>query len=104
MEKLDINEEKVRLSQHCNHFRELSNMRYPGATGFIAQEMGREINTMDQGQSCRNQRIVVMMKDELKRSRAVAEYSLNYFKYNIYEKTTVVIFDSGASDSIIRVR
>ncbi|MBQ1218440.1 MAG: YicC family protein [Bacteroidales bacterium] len=48
IEKLDINEEKVRLRQHCKYFMETINgEQYPGKKlGFIAQEMGREINTM----------------------------------------------------------
>lgn len=77
MEKLDINEEKVRLSQHCNHFRgTLEHEEYPGRKlGFIAQEMGREINTIgSKANHAGIQRIVVMMKDELEK---IKEQSLN---------------------------
>ncbi|MBP7754396.1 MAG: YicC family protein, partial [Bacteroidales bacterium] len=77
MEKLDINEEKVRLRQHCNHFRgTLEHEEYPGRKlGFIAQEMGREINTIgSKANHAGIQRIVVMMKDELEK---IKEQSLN---------------------------
>ena len=48
LEKLDINEEKVRLAQHCKYFKEtLTSEGEKGKKlGFISQEMGREINTM----------------------------------------------------------
>ncbi len=70
IEKLDITEEKVRLAQHCNYFRETIGIEeYPGRKlGFIAQEMGREINTL--GSKANNvdiQKIVVNMKDELEK-------------------------------------
>ncbi|MDD4639554.1 MAG: YicC family protein, partial [Bacteroidales bacterium] len=70
IEKLDITEEKVRLSQHCKYFREtILKEEYPGRKlGFIAQEMGREINTL--GSKANNvdiQKIVVNMKDELEK-------------------------------------
>ena len=68
IEKLDITEEKVRLDNHCNYFREVSASEdAPGRKlGFIAQELGREINTMGSKSNEANmQRLVVMMKDEL---------------------------------------
>ncbi|MCM1250501.1 MAG: YicC family protein, partial [Alistipes sp.] len=48
LEKLDITEEKVRLTNHCNYFREVAAHEEAAGRklGFIAQEMGREINTM----------------------------------------------------------
>lgn len=77
IEKLDINEEKVRLRQHCRYFLEtVENDPLPGKKlGFIAQEMGREINTT--GSKANNtdiQKIVVKMKDELEK---IKEQSLN---------------------------
>ena len=68
IEKLDISEEKQRLSNHLNYFRET--MDEPGSQGkklgFIAQEMGREINTTgSKSNLAEMQNIVVMMKDEL---------------------------------------
>ena len=69
IEKLDINEEKVRLSQHCNYFEEICNEEQSGKKlGFIAQEMGREINTLgSKSNEADMQRLVVQMKDELER-------------------------------------
>lgn len=77
IEKLDINEERVRLRQHCAYYLEtLENEPYPGRKlGFIAQEMGREINTT--GSKSNNhemQKFVVKMKDELEK---IKEQSLN---------------------------
>ena len=64
IEKLDVNEEKQRLSNHLKYF--ISTMESGSGQGkklgFIAQEMGREINTLG---SKSNQKIVVQMKDEL---------------------------------------
>lgn len=77
LEKLDINEEKVRLRQHCRYFMEtIDNEPYPGKKlGFIAQEMGREINTMgSKANHAEIQKWVVKMKDELEK---VKEQSLN---------------------------
>lgn len=77
IEKLDINEEKVRLRQHCRYFREtLENEDMPGKKlGFIAQEMGREINTMgSKSNHAQMQKWVVMMKDELEK---IKEQTLN---------------------------
>ena len=70
IEKLDITEEKVRLDNHCNYFREVSVAEEaPGRKlGFIAQELGREINTMGSKSNEANmQRLVVKMKDELEK-------------------------------------
>ena len=70
IEKLDITEEKVRLDNHCNYFREVArDEEAPGRKlGFIAQELGREINTMGSKSNEANmQRLVVQMKDELEK-------------------------------------
>ena len=77
IEKLDINEEKVRLRQHCRYFLEtIDNEPFPGKKlGFIAQEMGREINTTgSKANHTEIQKLVVMMKDELEK---IKEQSLN---------------------------
>lgn len=68
IEKFDINEEKQRLAQHLNYF--IETMSADGAQGkklgFIAQEMGREINTLgSKSNHSEMQRLVVQMKDEL---------------------------------------
>ena len=69
LEKLDITEEKVRLRQHCNYFRESCDEDQAGKKlGFISQEMGREINTLgSKANEVNIQRLVVMMKDELEK-------------------------------------
>ena len=70
IEKLDITEEKVRLDNHCRYFREVAAEEdAPGRKlGFIAQELGREINTMGSKSNEANmQRLVVQMKDELEK-------------------------------------
>ncbi len=71
IEKLDINEEKVRLSQHCKYFGEIlhSDTIVKGKKlGFVAQEMGREINTLGAKAQDKNiQQLVVSMKDELEK-------------------------------------
>lgn len=69
-EKLDITEEKVRLSNHLNYF--LQTLNEPQSNGrklgFIAQEMGREINTLGSKASHASmQQIVVLMKNELEK-------------------------------------
>jgi uncharacterized protein (TIGR00255 family) len=77
IEKLDLNEERVRLRQHCRYFIEtLDNEPYPGKKlGFIAQEMGREINTTgSKANHTEIQKLVVKMKDELEK---IKEQSLN---------------------------
>ncbi len=77
LEKLDINEEKVRLQKHCDYF--LETMEGEGANGkmlnFISQEMGREINTIgSKANDAAMQKLVVMMKDELEK---IKELTLN---------------------------
>ena len=70
LEKLDITEEKVRLTNHCNYFREVASSEEGAGRklGFIAQEMGREINTMVSKANEPNiQILVVKMKDELEK-------------------------------------
>lgn len=69
LEKLDITEEKVRLRQHCNYFNESCDDDQAGKKlGFIAQEMGREINTLgSKANEVNIQKLVVMMKDELEK-------------------------------------
>lgn len=77
LEKLDINEEKVRLRQHCHYFLETIDAEpNPGKKlGFIIQEMGREINTTGSKASHAGiQKCVVEMKDELEKIR---EQSMN---------------------------
>ena len=77
IEKLDINEEKVRLRQHCRYFLDtLADEPNPGKKlGFIAQEMGREINTTgSKANHTEIQKIVVKMKDDLEK---IKEQSLN---------------------------
>lgn len=69
VEKLDISEEKQRLLQHLMYFSDTMNQAASGKKlGFIAQEMGREINTL--GSKCNHaeiQRRVVVMKDHLEK-------------------------------------
>lgn len=68
IEKLDISEEKQRLANHLKYFRETMNEGYGQGKklGFIAQEMGREINTTgSKSNQAEMQNIVVKMKDEL---------------------------------------
>ena len=70
LEKLDITEEKVRLTNHCNYFREVASSEEGAGRklGFIAQEMGCEINTMGSKANEPNiQILVVKMKDELEK-------------------------------------
>lgn len=77
LEKLDITEEKVRLANHCQYFIEtVEKEEAPGRKlGFIAQEIGREINTMGSKANDHDiQKLVVHMKDELEK---IKEQSLN---------------------------
>lgn len=70
LEKLDINEEKVRLSNHCVYFLETLELDEPigKKLGFIAQEIGREINTMgSKANHTEMQKLVIGMKDALER-------------------------------------
>ena len=77
IEKYDINEEKVRLRQHCKYFMDtIDSEPYPGKKlGFIIQEMGREINTTgSKANHSGIQKLVVQMKDELEK---ISEQSMN---------------------------
>lgn len=69
IEKLDITEEKIRLQNHINYFLNTLHASEPGQgkkLGFIAQEMGREINTMgSKANQAELQQVVVRMKDQL---------------------------------------
>lgn len=72
LEKIDITEERIRLNNHCSYFLETmeEESQVGKKLGFIAQEMGREINTL--GAKANNgdiQRLVVQMKDELEKIR-----------------------------------
>lgn len=70
LDKLDVNEEKVRLRAHCTYFTEtLEQEEQQGRKlGFIAQEMGREINTLGaKANDADIQRLVVRMKDQLEK-------------------------------------
>ncbi|HLN55323.1 MAG TPA: YicC/YloC family endoribonuclease [Bacteroidales bacterium] len=77
LEKYDINEEKVRLKTHCDYFTETILTASPNGKilSFIAQEIGREINTLgSKANDASIQKIVVMMKDELEK---IKEQTLN---------------------------
>ena len=79
LEKFDINEEKVRLTQHCQYFLEQLDDKNDAQKGrkliFIGQEMGREINTIGSKANSSNiQHLVVKMKDELEK---IKEQSAN---------------------------
>lgn len=71
IEKIDINEEKVRLEQHCKYFLEeltSDEIQKGRKLNFISQEMGREINTLgSKAYSSEIQKFVVKMKDELEK-------------------------------------
>lgn len=70
LEKFDINEEKVRLKKHCEYFMETIETESPNGKilSFIAQEIGREINTIgSKANDASIQKLVVMMKDELEK-------------------------------------
>ncbi len=72
IEKLDINEEKVRLENHCEYFSEILNLDEPVGKklNFIAQEMLREINTIGSKASDSDiQKNVITMKDELEKAK-----------------------------------
>ena len=77
IEKLDITEEKVRLTNHCNYFLEMLNESESNGKklGFISQEIGREINTIgSKANDSDIQKLVVLMKDELEK---IKEQMLN---------------------------
>jgi uncharacterized protein (TIGR00255 family) len=70
LEKFDITEEKVRLQNHLHYFKEVMENDFPNGKklGFIAQEIGREVNTMgSKANHAQMQKIVVQMKDELEK-------------------------------------
>ena len=70
IERMDMTEEKIRLTSHLNYFLETMNdVASPGKKlGFISQEMGREINTLgSKANDAEIQKIVVQMKDELEK-------------------------------------
>ncbi|MDX9696400.1 MAG: YicC/YloC family endoribonuclease [Bacteroidales bacterium] len=70
LEKIDISEEKARLSNHCKYFKEVMDDVEPSGKklGFITQEIGREINTLgSKANDSDIQKIVVLMKDELEK-------------------------------------
>ena len=76
-EKLDISEEKVRLTQHLKYYTEvMKNEDFNGKKlGFISQEIGREINTLgSKANHAEIQKLVVMMKDDLEK---IKEQTLN---------------------------
>jgi uncharacterized protein (TIGR00255 family) len=77
LEKLDINEEKVRLKKNCDYFLEKVSSPSPNGKilSFIAQEIGREINTIgSKANDASIQKLVVMMKDDLEK---IKEQTLN---------------------------
>lgn len=70
LEKFDITEEKVRLGNHLSYFKEIANTGHAQGKklGFVAQEIGREINTIgSKANDAALQKIVVQMKDELEK-------------------------------------
>jgi uncharacterized protein (TIGR00255 family) len=74
VEKLDINEEKVRLKTHLDYFIDTCNETSPGRKlNFISQEIGREINTIgSKANDAQIQKLVVLMKDELEKIKEQA--------------------------------
>lgn len=74
IEKLDINEEKVRLKTHLDYFIETCKETSPGRKlNFISQEIGREINTIgSKANDAQIQKLVVVMKDELEKIKEQA--------------------------------
>jgi uncharacterized protein (TIGR00255 family) len=70
LEKMDVNEEKVRLLNHCNYFLETLELEESVGKklGFIAQEIGREVNTLgSKANHTEMQKLVIRMKDSLER-------------------------------------
>ena len=87
LEKLDITEEKVRIQNHCDYFREVAHGE-DGAgrkLGFIAQELGREINTLgSKSNEATMQKMVVEMKDELEKiKRTSTQYFVSHSKAKV---------------------
>lgn len=78
LEKMDITEEKIRLSNHLDHFLSVLNHEENAGRklGFISQEIGREINTIgSKANHAPIQKLVVLMKDELEK---IKEQGLNF--------------------------
>jgi uncharacterized protein (TIGR00255 family) len=73
IEKIDFSEEKIRLTQHCNYFREIleNQEEMKGKKlGFVLQEIGREINTLgSKANDADIQKIIVGMKDQLEKAK-----------------------------------
>ena len=73
IEKIDISEEKVRLTNHCNYFKDVLKEKDPSKgkkLSFILQEMGREINTTgSKANDIEIQKSVILMKDELEKAK-----------------------------------
>ncbi len=73
IEKIDFSEEKIRLTQHCNYFREVLENKDEvkgKKLGFVLQEVGREINTLgSKANDADIQRIIVDMKDQLEKAK-----------------------------------
>ncbi len=73
IEKIDISEEKVRLTNHCNYFKDVLKEKDPSKgkkLSFILQEMGREINTTgSKANDIEIQKAVILMKDELEKAK-----------------------------------
>ncbi|MGV3632144.1 MAG: YicC/YloC family endoribonuclease [Bacteroidota bacterium] len=69
LEKLDVSEEKMRLANHLDYFLETMSTEFPGKKlGFIAQEIGREVNTLgSKANHVEMQKLVVEMKDNLEK-------------------------------------
>lgn len=70
LEKMDVNEEKVRLRNHCTYFLETLKLKEPVGKklGFISQEIGREVNTLgSKANHSEMQKLVIQMKDALER-------------------------------------
>ena len=70
LEKFDITEEKCAFKNHLDYFKEVMKNDFPNGKklGFIAQEMGREINTIgSKANHAELQKVVVQMKDELEK-------------------------------------
>ena len=107
LEKLDITEEKVRLANHCKYFIETAEKEdAPGRKlGFIAQEIGREINTMGSKANEHDiQKLVVRMKDELEKIKTKKDKTIHIVQFAkmsevnmiYYEKDYYAIPDTGA--------
>ena len=111
LEKFDINEEKVRLKKHCEYFLETIDTPAPNGKilSFIAQEIGREINTMgSKANDASIQKLVVMMKDELEKikeqtNNISVNLCLSAFsgKIDMEGKLVIISAPSGAGKTTI---